>query len=795
MFIETEVFVRKILNIFNADEIMIGLLNLTRLKKRVEQPGLIMIQVDGLGFAQLQIALKKNKMPNLKRILKKEAFTSTRMYSGIPSSTPAVQGELFYGIKASVPAFSFKDSRTGKTFNMLNPRSALVMEDRIKNKGEPLLKNGSAYGNIFTGGSNEAHFCVSAIGWSRLFRSASSFGFILSILLHLHIFISLVFDFVAETAFSLYDTVKTVIINKRFREGLQNAAVRALVCSLMRDVIGIGARIDIKRGLPVIHANFAGYDEQAHYLGPSSVIAHQYLYGIDRMIGDIFRAAHRSQFRDYEIFIYSDHGQEETIFYTDLYGRSVQDAVNSIFEKTLFSAGWRASFKVHTPYWRANLFRNKPKKIKEEKNRSTGEKKQHVLIEAIGPIGHIYPPIDMSCVEKGELAGELVKNAGIPAVMFSEDTGRVIVWTPEGRFGLPEEAGMLLDKNHPFFERAAADLVELCRHPDSGALIMLGWKKSGKCVTFYDERGSHAGPGPNENCAFAILPDRNFNRPWPESIDIQVLREEALRAQGRLENNITKKYGNIENKNRKGLVRVLSYNVHGCRGSDGHVSPERIARVIASYDPDIVALQELDADEAAHQAQIIASKLSMSYHYHASVLLKTGWHGNALLSKYDLKLVHAAALPRLMRSPILEPRSALWAEVNINGIPVQIINTHLSLLPRENVLQMKALMGSEWMGSAKLKGPSIICGDFNSTFGSRTGRIISKHFKNAHPDIRGSRKIKTFPTIYPLGKIDFIYTDNNTKSLSVHKNMSRVEKKASDHLPLVTDMVITGPGS
>jgi endonuclease/exonuclease/phosphatase family metal-dependent hydrolase len=42
----------------------------------------------------------------------------------------------------------------------------------------------------------------------------------------------------------------------------------------------------------------------------------------------------------------------------------------------------------------------------------------------------------------------------------------------------------------------------------------------------------------------------------------------------------------------------MTYNVHGCVGTDGVHSPERIAEVIATYAPDIVALQELDAGRA-----------------------------------------------------------------------------------------------------------------------------------------------------------------------------------------------------
>ncbi|MBQ5817861.1 MAG: metallophosphoesterase, partial [Bacteroidaceae bacterium] len=41
-------------------------------------------------------------------------------------------------------------------------------------------------------------------------------------------------------------------------------------------------------------------------------------------------------------------------------------------------------------------------------------------------------------------------------------------------------------------------------------------------------------------------------------------------------------------------MRVMSYNVHHCRGVDGKIDYARIAEVINRVSPDFVALQELD---------------------------------------------------------------------------------------------------------------------------------------------------------------------------------------------------------
>jgi endonuclease/exonuclease/phosphatase family metal-dependent hydrolase len=63
------------------------------------------------------------------------------------------------------------------------------------------------------------------------------------------------------------------------------------------------------------------------------------------------------------------------------------------------------------------------------------------------------------------------------------------------------------------------------------------------------------------------------------------------------------------------VPRILSYNAHSCLGMDGSLSPQRIARVIAPCQPDIVCLEELDVGrvrtQGVDQAHAIARELGM----------------------------------------------------------------------------------------------------------------------------------------------------------------------------------------
>lgn len=150
------------------------------------------------------------------------------------------------------------------------------------------------------------------------------------------------------------------------------------------------------------------------------------------------------------------------------------------------------------------------------------------------------------------------------------------------------------------------------------------------------------------------------------------------------------------------MPRILTYNVHACRGLDGRPSPGRIADVIAAARPDIVALQELDVGRARSgeldQAEVIARELGMDFHFHPARRIEGERYGDAILSALPLRLVKAGSLPEpRRRPPFFEPRGALWASVGLGGRAgaLQVINTHLGLLARERTAQVEALLGED----------------------------------------------------------------------------------------------------
>src|SRR5947208_12967925 len=82
--------------------------------KAAGECGLVIVQIDGLSRQALTHAIEEGDMPVLERLVNDEGYRLRSLYSGLPSSTPAAQAELFYGVPLAVPAYEFVDRRAGR---------------------------------------------------------------------------------------------------------------------------------------------------------------------------------------------------------------------------------------------------------------------------------------------------------------------------------------------------------------------------------------------------------------------------------------------------------------------------------------------------------------------------------------------------------------------------------------------------------------------------------------------------------------------------------------------------------
>ncbi len=160
------------------------------------------------------------------------------------------------------------------------------------------------------------------------------------------------------------------------------------------------------------------------------------------------------------------------------------------------------------------------------------------------------------------------------------------------------------------------------------------------------------------------------------------------------------------------MLRVMTYNLHHGEGVDGKLDLDRIAAVIWSAQPDLVALQEVDRKakrtHAVDQSIEYARLTSMHGWFGAAMPFQGGEYGQVLLSRWPLES------PRVIRLPGRkdhEPRIAVSADVIIPGygeeVPTLLVGD-FNATPESRVMQCFWASGSKWIDTAgRFAAPTI----------------------------------------------------------------------------------------
>jgi len=808
------------------------------------RPGLILIQVDGLGESIFRDVLAKGQMPFVKTLIERDGYTVRSLYSGLPSSTPAVQGELFYGVPSIVPAFGYRDPEAGRTFYMNDPFAASAIEQRLAQGRRGLLRGGSAWTNIYSGGASEPHLCASTVGVRSTLANLAPRRLAALVLFHSWSIVRVLGNLVIMTLLIFWDLLRGKLGIRRLLSELVFVPARVIVSVAMREVSTAGAEIDAGRGLPIIELNFLGYDEHAHRRGPNSSFARWSLRGIDKSIQRVWTAAHRSHAQDYQVWIYSDHGQEDVVPYAVQYGESVATVVRRLYAlatetdtKPPATASAATSDRAHrqpeaepvgldhhgpAPRRRRKAISDPETLNEQTSSRSmwTGRKwsrstkadlytdapgrPKRLMVTDKGPTGFVYLPKDHDRGFVRTLAQSIVHEGKIPLVIVPEKDRRATAYTKEGIYRLPDDAAAVFGADHPHLDHVAHDIIRVVHHAGAGDLSLFGWN-SEQPLTLQGEWGAHGGPGPEETSAFLLLPAETRGFTYvPDTLRPLQVRQLALRVLGR-RGRISRDetigadiYVPPKVEEHSGLrtarIRVMTYNVHGCRGTDGVFSSHRIARVIARERPDVVCLQELDQvrtrSGGIDQAREIAERLQSEYHFHAVSEMDDGLFGNAVLSLLPIRLLRKAALPgyeRLRDVLGLWHRGAIAVALSVGSEEVIIVNTHLSVFPREQRLQAQSLLNDGWLGDDPNR-PVLLAGDFNAGPRSQTMKILAETLHNSVPDAT-ARLHKTWTAQLPIRRIDHILHSGSVHTAQIYVPRTNLSRIASDHLPLVADIV------
>lgn len=226
-------------------------------------------------------------------------------------------------------------------------------------------------------------------------------------------------------------------------------------------------------------------------------------------------------------------------------------------------------------------------------------------------------------------------------------------------------------------------------------------------------------------------------------------------------------------------MRIVSYNVHACVGSDGRFAPERIGDVLAALNADFVALQEVEDREVGGipVSEFLARRLGMHAYPGPTLKRRDADYGNLLLAKPE-----ASAITRHEISvPGREPRGIIEADFRTHDVQLRLFVTHLGLSGAERKKQLDLLLGVIDREDADVL---VLAADFNE-WAPAAGlhRQLGRRFGT-------STRHKTFPAPLPVLGLDRIYVSPKQALRSSRVERSTLVRNASDHLPVVCDLAL-----
>jgi len=252
-------------------------------------------------------------------------------------------------------------------------------------------------------------------------------------------------------------------------------------------------------------------------------------------------------------------------------------------------------------------------------------------------------------------------------------------------------------------------------------------------------------------------------------------------------------------------MRVATFNIlHGRSPVDDRVDIPRFAAAVASLDPDVLALQEIDRNQArsghVDQTAAVADGMrALAWRFEPALIGEPGatWraaddadrpesaeagYGVGLVSRLPVRAWHVVRLRAAkVRAPVAvpggrgrfillpdEPRVALAGEVETAYGPLLVATTHLSFVPGWNLVQARKVTTS----LAALGLPAVLLGDLNMP-----GRLPARA-----TGWRSLARVKTFPGANPSLQIDHALGHG---LLPVVTGVAAPELPLSDHRALV----------
>lgn len=492
------------------------------------QPGLLVVQIDGLSLPILRYAMRAGRVPVLGRLLRDGEATLHPWIALLPPTTPASQAGILHGRNDGIAGFRWYEKASARLMVANHPEDAAEIVRRISDGAGLLADDGASIGNLVTGDAPRSYLTMATIAEGAPSDDGRRLrGFLATSVNYLRLLVLMA----GEVAKELYqaESQRGRSIEPRMHRDLHYAVERAVTNIALRTVSTAFVIEEMYCGAPTIYVDYTGYDAIAHHCGPERVEAIDALEGIDRAIGSLVKAARHAR-RAYRLVVLSDHGQSLGATFQQRYGQPLEAIIAALLPGTMTIVGTTDSVesagigrRMAAEFGRGSglgplLARRLPSALRRfggGAGRRVDATPPDVVVCSSGSLAHVY-----FTSQSDRMTGEVIEtrypgliealahHPGIGALLVRSAAGHALVLGPHGRLdltaGQPDGSDPLAD----YGPRAAENLRHLEGFTNAGDLILLGAVDpvSGEVTGFEELVGSHGGLGGWQSEPFIMCP-------------------------------------------------------------------------------------------------------------------------------------------------------------------------------------------------------------------------------------------------------------------------------------------------
>ncbi len=492
--------------------------------------GVLFVQLDGVPFPVLQMAITAGTVPTLTRWVRSGTHALHEWTPKLPATTPASQMGILHGVIDGIPAFRWYDRAGDRILVANRPKDAAVIETELTTGKGLLVDDGVSISNLFTGDAPTAVLTMSrrATGGEIARRAVAQF------VMHPAGLTRALSRSISELARDRFQTRRAIRrdVQPRCTRNWETALLRSVTNGALRDLNTILVAQHMLQGTRSIYVDYVDYDEIAHHAGVLRPEALEALEAVDGVLHQLEMVAAAAP-RRYRFVILSDHGQAQGTPFAERYGEDLATVVARLSRSQVSSSdddveGWgrtrglvgelssgsgvtgrsmtsaAAAMDKRDP--------NQPSELGPGSTDVVGDETFHVF--GSGNLGLIYVRGEKQRLDRRELhrrfpslVAGLSRHPGIGFVVVMDDDGPVVLGS-KGWHRLDDGHVEGEDPLLPFGADAPAFVARVAHRPEAPDIYVNSTVDPGteEVSAFEDLVGCHGGLGGWQDRACAVVP-------------------------------------------------------------------------------------------------------------------------------------------------------------------------------------------------------------------------------------------------------------------------------------------------